>query len=199
MIDRDAWPLVLVVCGVAFVLFGCPSKPGRPLPYETNERQKIDIIDRDYDVSRFWSCGWGSTCPMKTWVWELRVTPKEPIQSLLWLQRSRVKYDTPTQRLIDPLLVDSPSPQQVRYALVRALEQEEKRLEHLQISKEPITTLQYSIAMLDRIVSGDRAAAQEVMNQTSEGLLFHASYRIDRAGKSDQHVLNWWLLVGPAP
>ena len=199
MINKDAWPLLLILCGVALLLFGCPSEPGRPLPYESNDRQTIEIVDRDYEASRFWSCGWGGTCPMKTWTRDLRVTPKEPIQALLWLQRSRIKYDTPTQPLIDALLVESPSPQQVRYALVRALKQEQKRLEFLHVSKEPITTLESSVATLDRIVSGDRAAAQEVMAQTSQGLLFHATYRIDRAGKSDQRVLDWWLLAGPAP
>ena len=133
------------------------------------------------------------------WTYDLRVTPEDPIQALLWLQRSRTKYDTDARPVIEAAMFESSTPEQVRKALVRVLELETNRLKDLEVSKESLAFLEASIARLDRIVSGDRTAIEEIMKETSEGLLFHATYRVNRAGKANERVIDWWLLPGTAP
>jgi hypothetical protein len=54
------------------------------MPYKSTETEKIEVVDVDYDVSRFWSCSRAGACPSKTWRYCLQVTPLTDEAAVKW-------------------------------------------------------------------------------------------------------------------
>jgi hypothetical protein len=77
------WALLMVHI---FLLAGCNKLPPSPMPYKTTENEEIKILKSEYSVSRFWVCGWNSTCPMKRWDYCLQVIPQDEEAALKWYQ-----------------------------------------------------------------------------------------------------------------
>ena len=74
---------LLLVLWTILILAGCNRPPER-MPYESTAAEAIEVVDVDYEISRFWGCGKAGACPYKIWRYCLEVTPLTDDAAVKW-------------------------------------------------------------------------------------------------------------------
>lgn len=184
--------IALLAASVAMV--SC-SQPPTPMPWHSTAEENIDVIDSDYDVSRFWSCGWSGKCPRKTWTDCLHVTPLTDDAAMKWyrvyygedLQRARAHLaamasgdmrDVP----IEPVPTHSPDGRKLeQYEIDEKTQRREVLLKMERFRRD--------VQLLD---TGDPDFRAQVIAQMKQGVLLSAHYVIAGSG-ADKSVHDWSL------
>lgn len=157
--------LLLVV-----LLYNCHGSPPVPLPWQSSEAYTVETVSSDYDVSRFWGCGWAGGCPMKQWTRCLKITPKEPVAALLWQART-----SKADREIATQLMDESAPVNWSVNAPGRLERQIAYATQNGRTHDWETRLLQDIRAVQR---NDRATIDGALAKTREGLLFTATYQI---------------------
>lgn len=165
------------------------------MPYESTAAEEIDVVDVDYDVSRFWSCGWGGACPRKTWRYCLEVTPLTDEAAVRWYGIYHQEHLTRARNHLAGVARghyrDLPVPP------VQTHTHEGHPLEPYQIEEEKekhavltrMERFRRDVQLYDR---GDREFRQAIIRQMKPGFRVQAYFSVAGSG-SEQRASGWSL------
>jgi hypothetical protein len=174
--------LILVV-----LLFSCHGSPPKPMPWQSSDTHAVKTLSSDYDVSRFWACGWAGGCPLKEWKYCLRITPKEPLAALLWYSRTSKEYREIAQEIMDG---SEPANWSVNAPIALGARITYRR-QYGQLHDREVKLMQE----IRRIQENDRAAIDAIMEKTHDGLLYTALYQLI----GDKRPTGWSIYPGCPP
>lgn len=179
------------------VLAGC-NQPPSPMPYASTALEKIEVVDVEYDVSRFWSCGWSGKCPRKTWRYCLAVTPLTDDAAVKWygtyhrehLESARAGLARAARAGIG----DQPVPPvQTHASDGRPLEQYE--IEEAQEAHAVQVRMQRFRRDVQLYDSGDPGFRTEIIEQMKAGIRMQAYFSVAGSG-SERSSYGWILTPG---
>jgi hypothetical protein len=165
------------------------------MPYASTQAEEIEVVDVDYDVSRFWSCSRAGTCPRTTWRYCLQVTPLTDEAAVKWYGIYHAEHLTRARSYVAGIargdIRESPVPPVPTHtAEGRPLEpdeiEEEKEKHALLTSME---RFRRDVQLYDR---GDPEFRRAIIDQMKPGFRMQAYFSVAGSG-SERRASGWSL------
>jgi hypothetical protein len=160
----------IALLALVVLVYSCEPNPPVRMSWESTDSFTVETVSSDYDVSRFWACGWAGGCPMKQWKRCLEVTPEEPLAALLWYSRtSKAHVDLMREIMDESAPVNWP---------VNAPGRLESRIAYARQNGQAHDWETKLLLDMQKIQRKDRAVIDDILSKTREGVFFTATYQI---------------------